>query len=142
MNPHTVPSITSVIIGGIIGSILPDFDLRIKHRMIMHNLLTLLTASTIIYMLLYMTRILSSYALFVSVSFALAFSSHILLDMFTKAGVAILYPFSNKRFRVLKLKSSSPLANALFTTIGLILMVYWAYNNSLVYFRPLWLQQP
>lgn len=118
----------------VIGSYLPDVDLRIKHRAMLHNLFILLFLSIIFYLAL---DYMSLYdPLLLVVSFDIGFVSHILLDLFTYAGVSLFYPFSKKRYRIARLRSESPLANMFFTVVALLLIFLWAYCNRLINMKP------
>jgi len=123
-----------IIAMSIIGSYLPDADLRIKHRMMLHNLFVLMLFSIMFYLVL---DYISSYdPLLLVISFDIGFISHILLDMFTYAGVSLFYPFSKKRYRIARLRSDSPLANMFFSAIALVLIFLWAYHNKLINTKP------
>jgi len=73
----------------VLASIAPDLDLRIKHRALLHNIFVLAVVAAGSWFLqgLYFAIIVSS-----------AYFSHILLDSLTKAGVAVLFPLSSKRY--------------------------------------------
>ncbi len=133
LNPEP-ESLVYIIVMSVIGSYIPDADLRIKHRMLLHNLLTLLLFSILLY---YILTYISFYnPLLLIISFDIGFVSHIILDMFTYAGVSLFYPFSKKRYRIAKLRSDSQLANILFSTIALLLIFVWAYYNKLINVKP------
>jgi len=63
------------------GAIMPDIDYIYQHRKLLHNLFLLACA------FLY------------NIQFGVGYLSHILLDMLTVYGVALLWPISSKRFR-------------------------------------------
>lgn len=142
VNPLFIPTTLAVLVGGVIGSTLPDLDLRIKHRMLLHNIFSLIILAIIAYVLSSLSSITAPYTSYLVLAFAIAYMSHLFLDMFTKAGVSLLYPLNRRRYRLLKLKSTSSLANALLTILGLLMVVYWVYSNGLLRFKPLGLQQP
>mgnify|MGYP000533553925 CR=1 FL=1 len=73
----------------VFASLLPDFDLRIKHRALLHNLFAMLALASLV---------LHYFGYLNAVFFTLAYFSHILLDSLTKVGVSLLYPFSKKRY--------------------------------------------
>ncbi len=133
LNPQP-SSLIYLIAMSIMGSYLPDVDLRIKHRMMLHNLFVPILFSIMLYFIL---DYISLYdPLLLVVAFDIGFTSHILLDMFTYAGVSLFYPFSKKRYRIARLRSDSPLANVFFSAIALILIFLWAYHNKLINTKP------
>lgn len=142
VNPLSIPTTLAVLVGGVIGSTLPDLDLRVKHRMLLHNIFSLIILAITVYVLSSLSFITAPYTSYLILAFTIAYMSHLFLDMFTKAGVALLYPLNRRRYRLLKLKSTSSLANALLTILGLLMVVYWVYSNGLLRFKPLGLQQP
>ncbi len=133
LNPQ--PSeLVGIITLSVIGSYLPDADLRIKHRMLMHNVFVLTIFSIVLY---YVLNYISVNSLWMKLAaFIIGFLSHIVLDMLTYAGVAFFYPLSSKRYRIAKLKSNSRLANAFFTLISLLLLLVWIYRNKLIDVKP------
>ncbi len=133
LNPQ--PSeLIGIITLSVIGSYLPDVDLRIKHRMLMHNVFVLVMFSIILY---YILNYLSVYELWMMLAaFNIGFLSHIVLDMLTYAGVAFFYPLSSKRYRIAKLKSNSRLANVFFTLVSVLLLLAWIYRNKFINAKP------
>ena len=75
---------------GILGSIAPDWDLKlgIKHRTITHSLLSLIISTSIIYI----------FSSSIAIVFALNYLLHLILDSLTKMGVPFLYPFKNRYY--------------------------------------------
>ncbi|NFV48380.1 metal-dependent hydrolase [Clostridium botulinum] len=75
---------------GILGSIAPDWDLKlgIKHRTITHSLLALIISTSIIYI----------FSSSIAIVFALNYLLHLILDSLTKMGVPFLYPFKNRYY--------------------------------------------
>ncbi len=133
LNPRP-SNLVYLIAMSVIGSYLPDADLRIKHRMMLHNLFVLILFSIMFYLVLDYTSLYDQ--LLLVVSFDIGFISHILLDMFTYAGVSLFYPFSKKRYRIARLRSDSQLANMFFSAIALALIFLWAYHNKLINTKP------
>ncbi len=137
LNPQPI-NIINIIISSVIGSYLPDVDLKIKHRMVMHNIFVPIIFSILIYSSQIYIPIHG--LLTILIAFNIGFLSHILLDMFTYAGVAFFYPLSSKRYRLAKLRSNSQLANVIFSIIALLLIFMWAYRNKLINTKPIGLQ--
>lgn len=73
-------------VGVIFGALVPDLDYRFKHRKFLHNMFSIILIT------------LFSGPLWKSVLVGLV--SHILLDMLTVSGVSLLYPLSERRFRI------------------------------------------
>ncbi len=100
------------------ASLIPDIDLAHSHRRLMHNMLS------------YMLVVLLSYVLsatinmpWISIGVAIGYGSHLVLDMFTRRGIALWYPFKRKYVGVLKLRSSDPLVNTVTIMIGALLSI-------------------
>jgi len=108
-----------------IGSLLPDLDLKVKHRRLFHNFWGLLII------------LLSLYAIFLKVgikipivyftSFSIGFILHIITDGFTFMGVYPFWPFKF-RFRVTKFKYDDAILNFILVIIGFILIGMWLYD--------------
>ena len=116
-----------VIFSSVIGSVFPDIDFKFKHRILLHNIFSLTLTSTILYYLLGNFFRLEKYAILFSASFAIGYFSHILLDMLTKAGVAIVWPLSSIRLSFLKERYDNPYLNIFVSLIGTMLMVAYTY---------------
>jgi len=96
------------------GSVMPDLDLRFKHRKLLHNvfstiLLTSVTAA------LWPSHVLA---------FLIGYLSHLALDIVTVGGVWLLWPLSKRSFKLGLCKSSSRLANTIFSVLGLAFIIY------------------
>ena len=111
----------------VVGSVFPDIDFKLKHRILLHNVFSLAFTSMILYYLLGNFFSLEKYAFLFSASFAIGYFSHILLDMLTKAGVAIIWPLSSIRISFLKEKYDNPYLNIFVSSIGIMLMVAYTY---------------
>lgn len=103
-------------------SILPDYDVRYKHRKSLHNVFAMLILS--------LPWIVFSPDLFLAAS--LSYFTHLLADMMTVRGVALFYPFSSKYYRIAKFRSSSLKLN-----LGTI-----ALSAILIYLKLSWLLGP
>lgn len=66
-----------------------------------------------------------------TLSYILAYLSHLLADIPTRSGVAILYPLSNKKIGVLGLKYNSIVYNGLLIAFSTILF-YILFGRALV----------
>ena len=116
-----------VIFFSIIGSIFPDIDFKFKHRIFFHNIFSLMFTSMILYCVLSNFLHLGKYAILFVISFAIGYFSHILLDMLTKAGVAIVWPLSSIRLSFLEERYDNPYLNIFVSLIGIMLMVAYTY---------------
>ena len=118
------------LLAGLAAGRLPDADLRRGHRVLLHNLPVAVTLTLLAY---YALSVLLGEGLALAAAGGLAagYLSHILLDAFTVSGVAILYPFTRRRFRVARLRSSDPLANALASAASLALFLLAAYRVAM-----------
>jgi inner membrane protein len=116
LDAHTL----AVIVGGL-ASLLPDLDLAWRHRMLLHNLTV--TAVLIAAVWLAWSRLGLPYKLLATASFAAGYLSHILLDMLTVRGVALLYPYTRRRYRLLKLRTSDRLANHAITLLSTVVLL-------------------
>ncbi|WP_051280434.1 metal-dependent hydrolase [Anaerovorax odorimutans] len=136
----------AIMAGAVIGSIFPDIDHKksfigrkvpiisniistaFKHRGFLH------TPIFIIFLWLIIPSAISLLFKGGSQHFALLFIkgvitgilSHIILDTFNKRGILWLWPISNKRFRILSIKTDS-FVEKLFT-IGLIVAICFLYK--------------
>ncbi|ALU12605.1 hypothetical protein EYM_05635 [Ignicoccus islandicus DSM 13165] len=91
----------SVTLTSVIYSKLPDFDLKLRHRKSLHNVFAMLILTSVAFLM----------GPDAGLSALVAYSSHLLGDSLTVYGIYPFYPFSNKRFRLAKFKSSSPILN-------------------------------
>jgi len=107
---------------GLAGSVLPDADLRMRHRALLHNVAALSLLAAAVYAAF--AWLGSRYAaLLAAAGLAIGLASHVFLDAFTVRGVALLYPFSRRYYRLARLRSSSRAANAFFATLGAAVLV-------------------
>ncbi len=101
-------------IGGVAGAWLPDLDLRLRHRSLLHSLTSLALVSLSITLI----TLFYNAPLHLAVGFIVGYGSHILLDMLTVGGVSLFYPFKRRRYRLARAKTSDPLVNMLVTALG------------------------
>ncbi|AJD93483.1 hypothetical protein JMA_41660 (plasmid) [Jeotgalibacillus malaysiensis] len=119
---NTLIAIAPMILGGYIGGLLPDIDhpgskmgralypiayvvnKLFGHRGATHSLIALILTSILV---LLPSFLLSGMPYFLYTHFAIGISvgflSHLILDMSTKSGVPLLYPFIRKSYRIAKL---------------------------------------
>lgn len=122
----------SITTASFFGTIIPDWDLRVGHRMILYNIFALLSSFV---MLVVILKCVFNITDFLSLSFAylIGYLSHLFLDLLT-GSVAILYPVKDKRFSLLKIKYNNSLLNIILIFFGLILIylkiIKFYYNIS------------
>jgi inner membrane protein len=110
-----------IVIPASIGSIAPDADLGSRHRMLLHNIfiLFMLMASS------WFTTVYSDLELsLLLLAFIIGWISHIVLDLLTLKGVALLYPVSKRFYGFKKCRSDSLLCNGLFSLISIVMIIY------------------
>ncbi len=110
-----------IVLGSGIGSMFPDLDRRKGHRKLLHSIFSLFILSLTVFFIAIYLKI----PLTLPASFFLGYASHILGDMVTYRGVALLFPFRNKYYRSpLPLGRSSDLGvNMLGIALGILLMI-------------------
>lgn len=125
---HNVSEVNFMIISMIMGAIgawIPDADLRVKHRVTLHNIFMCLLITIVIYILFInilgklAIQIPSINPLVLVIPFFLGYMSHLLTDLLTIYGVAILWPFSSNRVSLSKFKSDSFILNAIGVLIAI-----------------------
>ncbi len=117
-----------IVVFSIVGSKLPDIDLRYKHRALLHNILAIFITSLIFYIVLSiivnkLRYIPTDLAEIGAISFFLGYTSHLLLDALTIKGIAIFYPMSSKYYRLANLRSTSRVVNVLVVVLSAILIL-------------------
>lgn len=133
-----------MIVGGAIGGVLPDIDhptskvgKRVKpisvminklfgHRGFTHTILALLLFTYGLFLISTMLPvIIKGYYLAITIGLSVGYLSHILIDLLTISGLPLLYPISNKTFRLAKLHTGrdDPFV-ILFSLIGTGILVY------------------
>ena len=122
LNP-SIAHAPMVLLGAITGGIFPDIDVKLKHRKLMHNIFSLLiTSFALFYIMRFILSPLNMLEIFIQ-AFLIGYFTHILLDLFTVRGVAILWPILARSFRFSERKYDDPLLNALFIVLGLMAMI-------------------
>ena len=99
----------------VLGALLPDLDYRFEHRKLLHNVFAIALVSLIS----------GQYWLPMLVGMV----SHIVLDMMTVSGVALLYPLSDKRFRIASFRTGG-LFDHLLLAVGSLLVLLLLYQGG------------
>lgn len=109
VRPETAAEALPVIVGGALGSLICDFEFKgFGHRGFSHSLLALVLETAILQLLVPAAAL----------PFAVAFASHVLLDITNKKSVRLFYPA--KWGICLGWFYADRLANKAFATIGII----------------------
>ncbi|MEM4481651.1 MAG: metal-dependent hydrolase [Desulfurococcaceae archaeon] len=112
----------------ILGSMVPDFDLKLEHRKLLHNIFIPLLISIAIYYIPFPF----TYPKFQCVaSLLIGWLSHIILDLITIRGVYLIYPLIDKSFSLKLCRSDSALWNTLISVASLLVIA--SGIRSLVY---------
>lgn len=123
-NPAAYLAIGGAVIGGAFGGLLPDIDhpestigRRLKpisyvvntvfgHRGFTHTIFSLILLSYLLFIISgWIPVSIKGFALAMFTGIIIGYSSHLLLDMLTVSGIPLLYPFSNRMFRVARLRT-------------------------------------
>lgn len=127
------PDISTLFVVGVfstLGSILPDLDLKLKHRRMLHNIPFMLTLLLIISILLYKvlefpTSTVSNIAYPILIGYLL----HIVADSFTRMGTWPLWPLSSRRLVLAEFDYDDAKLNTLIFILGLTLTLYYLYHK-------------
>ena len=111
----------------IIGSTVPDLDAARGHRRTLHNIIACVLTGLAVYTVLlianaWISMSFNLYPLGSALSYITAYITHILADIPTGGGVALLYPLSRKRISVLGLRYDNVLYNGLLMILSTILL--------------------
>ena len=87
------------------GAIFPDIDIVYDHRKLLHNMWFLMIAFAY------------------NFSFGVGVLSHVLLDMLTVYGVALLWPISSSRFRLATFRTGGVVDRLLFYLFAVLIAV-------------------
>lgn len=119
----------ALICGGLalLGSMIPDLDGLRGHRATLHNLFACIITGLAVYLILGIAEALdlvpvNMYPASSTVAYMLAYLSHLLADIPTGSGVAILYPLSKKKIGILGLKYDNVLYNSLLIVLAALLL--------------------
>ncbi|KSW11624.1 hypothetical protein CF15_01995 [Pyrodictium occultum] len=105
-----------------LAAAIPDLDLHTAHRALLHNVPVMLALTILAYAASLAAAPWAAWL--VAAGFLLGYSSHLLLDMLTVRGVALLYPFQRRFYRLARLRSSDPLANKLLQAASAAVAAY------------------
>lgn len=108
------------IFSAFLGTVLPDLDLRVLHRSLLHNIFVLGITTIALYIMAIATTY-SSFAFNITMSYSIAYASHILLDLLT-GGVKLFYPLHKKKFYILSVGYDDFTVNSIMIVIGLTLI--------------------
>ncbi len=136
INPNVYNTIPVIILSAL-SSIIPDFDLKIKHRKTFHNINFMIIYIILIYIVVrYINTYLNINVLLnintntIIIAALTGYASHIVLDSLTLRGVDLFWPFSNKRFGLMATRFDSRLWNTVLTLIGLLLIILWFKSRA------------
>ncbi|ALL00442.1 hypothetical protein Pyrde_0392 [Pyrodictium delaneyi] len=118
-----VSSLLVVVPIAVAATLIPDMDLRKAHRLLLHNI----SAAAMFTILVYLAaskNLPNWLAELAALGFLLGYVSHLLLDMFTIRGVALLYPLSRRFYRLARLRSNDPRANTVLKMASALLTAY------------------
>lgn len=117
------------ILPSVIGSYIPDFDLKKSHRKLLHNFLSALVLATLMWLSLnYIRFTLPVSRITLLWAFLIGYMSHLFLDILTLKGVALFYPFSKRVFSAGLCKSNSFLANLIFIMVSIMIILLRVYE--------------
>jgi len=109
-----------IVLSGGMGSLFPDLDVRFRHRKALHNVFSLAATSLAVLA----AASLLGLGVAIAASYTLGYISHILGDMLTRRGVAILYPLRGRfyRFPIVLGRSEDLLVNILGLGLGIAMI--------------------
>ena len=116
-----------LVISGFAGSFVPDLDLRIRHRALLHNVFFLVASSLLIAVISALLGADFRYTRIFLIGYISGFVSHILGDLITYRGVDLFYPFSNKSFKIPLGRSDSLLVNSIGILLGAVFIILYVY---------------
>jgi len=105
---------------GLVGSKVPDLDLKKMHRKLLHNVFAMLLLSLLV----------GSIDRRGGVYFMVGYASHIFLDSFTVRGVWALWPLYDRPLGIRAFRSDWRLANAAVAALGALLLIYSLYKAA------------
>lgn len=109
------------LVWGAIGGYVPDLDLRRRHRVLLHNIFS---AAALAMAAVLATGTLSGNwltAAYGGLGYLAGHLSHILADMLTEKGVALLHPYNSKRYKIAEFKSDNEVLNGLLALLATLL---------------------
>ena len=106
---------------GALGGYIPDLDLRRQHRVLLHNVLSAIVFALTATLAVGVFSNNWSLAVCAGLAYLAGHISHIVADMFTERGVALLYPWSTRRYRLARFRSDNEVLNSLFALLAALL---------------------
>ncbi|HIP66189.1 MAG TPA: metal-dependent hydrolase [Pyrodictium sp.] len=106
---------------GALGGYIPDLDLRRQHRVLLHNVLSAIVFALTATLAVGVFSNNWSLAACAGLAYLAGHISHIVADMFTERGVALLYPWSTRRYRLARFRSDNEVLNSLFALLAALL---------------------
>ncbi len=126
----------AIVYGGLalLGSMIPDLDGLYKHRITLHNIFSCLITSATVYVTLSIIIRCKLLPINIDVAgsstaYSLAYLSHLLADIPTGNGVALLYPVSRRRLSILGLRYDNIVYNGLLVALATWLL--YSYFTSI-----------
>jgi len=120
-----------------IGGIIPDIDILFEHRKLLHNVFAISLFALMAYMvtsfLVHDVGLLTVSPLYSSLAMMLGMLSHIFLDMLTVRGVAVLYPLTTSRIKILRLRARDPYANRIIEILSATIIAYMILSTKYIY---------
>lgn len=118
--------INETVVFAILGSIVPDLDIKYNHRTLLHNIFTLLLTSMLLAIILLLhLKIPFEPTKYITTSYSIAYALHILLDTLTIKGVKLFWPFSRSSISISRMKYDDLKLNISLSTIGILLLVVY-----------------
>lgn len=118
--PKDLLEFSAVLFSSLFGSTVPDWDLKLTHRSLLHNTFVPLLTSSILYIAMLITN--TSFSFTIASSYLISYFSHILLDLLT-GGVVLFYPICDKTFYIMKRRYDDQATNTLAEAAGLALVL-------------------
>lgn len=128
------PSLLNVLpalLATIFGSLFPDFDIRFKHRRFLHNVFALTFIGILPLIMLENFFEVPSYISLMSKAFFIGYFTHIMLDLFSKGGVALFWPLRTRRYRVTEERYDNIYLNLFFSILGITAIIIYIKESIL-----------
>lgn len=126
LKSNTIVGFLALTFLALMSSIIPDFDLKLKHRVLLHSLPAAILATITVYIIGIVMNITFNVVtikpIYHTMSFAIGYTSHIAMDMLTHSGIALLYPMSRKRYGILRVSYDNPIYNGVIIALGAFLL--------------------
>lgn len=126
----TIAQTLVVLVSSLIGSLIPDADLRYRHRTALHNIFSLVAIPLATGYILYLLGASLEIVRLVVSGLSIGYLTHIIGDIVTYRGVALLYPLSRKRYS-LGIGSTEDLhVNMIGYLVGLSSLILYIYTKT------------